>query len=248
MVMATKDIYEVRATLFEYEPKIWRTFHIRGDATMASVAYTLMTLFEMRASHLYAFMIPVMHNMGNANPDMSEEELEKLFPTDESAWQRYERDRSAYGEAFSEPGVIDVAKAKLKTVLQHEGDMGVFEYDFGDGWAVELKLEKIIDGAKVGTKELPKVIEGQGFGILEDCGGTPGLEDIAKQIAKKKGEEYRHWCEWTGIRTFDLTKFNLSEMQARLQILPKVYKGIFEKGRYPTAKEIEIIERRVRFY
>lgn len=246
--MATKDIYEVRAYLIEYEPEIWRTFHIRGDATMASMAYTLMTLFEMRASHLYAFNVPLVYNTRNANPDMSEEELDKLFPTEESAWQRYERDRSAYGEAFSDLGVIDVAKAKLATVLKAQGDMVVFEYDFGDGWAVAFTLEKILDGTYVAAKELPKVIEGQGFGILEDCGGTQGLEDIAKQIAKKKGEEYQHWCEWTGIRVFDLEKFNIRDMQGRLQILPKVYKGIFEKGRYPTAREIDIIERRVRFY
>lgn len=35
--------------------------------------------------------------------------------------------------------------------------------------------------------ELPNVLEGEGFGIIEDCGGAGGLEELGKAFKKKKG-------------------------------------------------------------
>ncbi len=55
-----------------------------------------------------------------------------------------------------------------------------FTYDFGDNWQVSMVLEKIIEDKVLSGKELPRVLEGDGYGIIEDCGGVGGLEDITK--------------------------------------------------------------------
>ena len=55
--MATKPIYEIYAELQDYEPKMWRRFQILSDMTMARLAYTLMIMFEMKASHYYKFEV-----------------------------------------------------------------------------------------------------------------------------------------------------------------------------------------------
>lgn len=50
------------AELEEYEPKIWRRFQFMNDITVAKLAYILMTLFEMKGSHLYKFEVNEREN------------------------------------------------------------------------------------------------------------------------------------------------------------------------------------------
>ena len=45
-------------------------------------------------------------------------------------------------------------------------------------------------------RELPKLIEGEGFGIIENCGGTMLLEDIMKAFEIKKCENYEMYSNW----------------------------------------------------
>lgn len=47
---------ELRDT--EIEPNIWRRFQVDSHATFADLAYVVMTLFEMRGEHLFAFRLP----------------------------------------------------------------------------------------------------------------------------------------------------------------------------------------------
>lgn len=72
----------------------------------------------------------------------------------------------------------DAKDVKLKWVLDKENEKMEFQYDFGDNWRFNVVLERIFQDENISGKELPKVIEGEGFGIIEDCGGTMGLEDI----------------------------------------------------------------------
>ena len=60
--MASKPIYQIYAELEEYEPKIWRRFQVMNDITVARLAYILMTLFEMKGSHLYKFEVNELEN------------------------------------------------------------------------------------------------------------------------------------------------------------------------------------------
>src|SRR5699024_1217160 len=47
---------ELRDT--EIEPNIWRRFQVDSHATFADLAYVVMTLFEMRGKHPFAFRFP----------------------------------------------------------------------------------------------------------------------------------------------------------------------------------------------
>lgn len=65
-----------------------------------------------------------------------------------------------------------------------------FRYDFSDNWRFNIILEKIFEDKDINGKDLPKVIEGEGFGIIENCGGTIDLEDIKKAFEIKNGEDF----------------------------------------------------------
>ena len=56
-----------KAELEEYEPKIWRRFQVMNDITVARLAYILMTLFEMKGSHLYKFEVNELDNLSASN-------------------------------------------------------------------------------------------------------------------------------------------------------------------------------------
>ena len=117
----------------------------------------------------------------------------------------------------------DGSVKKLKGVtigelFTSEGAMGELWYDFGDSWYVGVKLEVLDVADAVAVEELPCVIEGEGFGIIEDCGGVWGLEEIAKGLKTGKGkdwEERKGWLEdicpevlEKGMDFFDLKEIN----------------------------------------
>ena len=70
-------------------------------------------------------------------------------------------------------------------------------YDFGDNWIFEATLNKIEDGFASKNFE---VKSGKGYGIIDDCGGIWGLEDIFDGTDTTWG----HY----DINDFDLDKCN----------------------------------------
>jgi hypothetical protein len=57
--MASQPIYQFYAELDNYSPKIWRRFQVMNNITMARLGYIVMTIFEMQASHLFCFEVPL---------------------------------------------------------------------------------------------------------------------------------------------------------------------------------------------
>ena len=57
--MASQPIYQFYAELKDYEPKIWRRFQVPENITMARLGYILMTMYEMKANHLFCVTVPI---------------------------------------------------------------------------------------------------------------------------------------------------------------------------------------------
>ena len=81
--MASHPIYQFHAELLDYKPRIWRQFQVQGNITMARLGYILMSMFEMKASHLFCFDIPMEENFRRHMRDKcTDEEYNKLFAHD----------------------------------------------------------------------------------------------------------------------------------------------------------------------
>ena len=231
--MASSRIYQFYSELNDFEPKIWRRFQVPENITMARLGFIVMTMYEMMGNHLMNITVPATypaHLRSAADP--------KYISLDFTQMDDY--------EDFSDPStrVEEITTAKMR---HYAGDIGqevTVNYDFGDGWEVLLKLETIFEDKELPGKELPRVIDGAGWGIVEDCGGTGGLEDLVKAFKRKKGPEYRSLREWLGKDDFDISAFDIDDINFRLKKLPRVYTDLYEYGIPPTDRSIAIIERR----
>ena len=245
--MANKQIFQLYAELKDCCPKIWRRFEVVSNITMARLGYILMTLFEMQASHLFYFDVPLSENyrvrMANQYSPKEIEKLIRAFFTNNPVYRNPRLElKNEYIE--SSPETEDPAAALLKNTINLVGERIHFTYDFGDSWEVEIKLEKVYNDDTTPALEFPRVLEGSGFGIIEDCGGVPGLVDLTAAFKKKSGEEYEEYTEWFGVTDLDLDAFDIDDMNYRLKKLPRVFCDIYEKELAPTQRSIDIIERK----
>ena len=87
---------------------------------------------------------------------------------------------------------------KIKKIINEENAIISFVYDFGDDWTINLILEKANFETDLSSSKLPNVLEGKGLGIIEDCGGVYGLENLRNVFQKKSGEEYEELSTWLG--------------------------------------------------
>jgi len=224
--MASHPIYQFYAELDDYEPKIWRRFQVIDNISPARLCYIIQVLFEMMASHLMSLEIP----FDDVNVTLRFEIMEEDF------------------EDFADPHgnvkINDATYGNLRKIGLIPGNNLNFNYDFGDDWWVSLTLEKVFENKELDGRELPRALEGAGFGIVEGVGGTSGLEELAKAFKEKKGAEYKQFCDWIGIENFDMTAFDLDDMNFRLKKIPRIYKQCYEDRLEPTQQSIDLIERK----
>lgn len=244
--MATKPIYEIYAELQDYEPKMWRRFQILSDMTMARLAYTLMIMFEMKASHLYKFEVDEykVYQNGLKISGKKGNEYDELVKKCQPIAQYgciFEKEDMPNREGYKE--LEDAKDKRVRRVLENENDEADFYYDFGDGWHIKLKVKRIFENENIKKAKLPRVVDGQGFGIIENCGGPGGLEKLREAFQKKEGTEYEEYSKWLGVEELDLDTIDLWDLNFRLREILMIYKKIYEEGISPTEEEMKLIER-----
>jgi hypothetical protein len=109
-------IYQIKITLKETEPVIWRRFLVPSNVTLHRLHLILQEVMGWTNSHLYRFKI------------------------DTKEYTETESDKD-----FNELDSINSKRAKLGQVVIAKGNTFEYEYDFGDGWAHELVVEDILE-------------------------------------------------------------------------------------------------------
>jgi len=107
-------IYQLKVTLKEIQPPIWRRFQVRSNITFRELHKTLQVVMGWWNSHLHLFQVGV------------------LMITD-----------SATLAEWGEDGVPDHV-TQLDKIVKQERTTCTYEYDFGDSWEHELVLEAIL--------------------------------------------------------------------------------------------------------
>ena len=122
------------------------------------------------------------------------------------------------GKKYSDPefdldedGIGDEHAVTLAEVT-HGGEAGiVYEYDFGDSWEHDVKVEKVYAPGESSARG-PVCLAGARACPPEDVGGTPGYEEFLRAIADPEHGDHAHYLEWVGgefdPETLDLEKIN----------------------------------------
>ena len=183
-------VYQFVSELKGFKPRVWRRFLISPKSSIAEFAYTLMAMYRMNGSHLYAVSLP---------PKKGELYQPVLYSNPE-----------AFDDGFVT--VLDATSIPLETVVKgKEGTTLILEYDFGDGWKIATKLEKVPD-EEVDEDNLPRVLKGKYYGIIDDVGGVWGLSDLIAAFEEGEGGDYERYSDWLGTDEFDFTLFPVDEI------------------------------------
>lgn len=117
-----QPVYQLKVTLKDSRPPIWRRFQVPGDTTLHGLHLILQVVMGWTNSHLYRFEI--------GGTQFGEPDPENEF----------------YGLKFK-----NSKSTKLSGVASSEKTRFIYEYDFGDSWEHEVLIEKILP-AKPGRR------------------------------------------------------------------------------------------------
>jgi Plasmid pRiA4b ORF-3-like protein len=177
-------VYQLKILLKGSSPPIWRRLLVTGDTSLAKLHRILQIVMGWYDCHLHQFVI---HGRDYGVPDR---ELDFGQPT------------------LNERGV------RLSSVIEGPKDRFVYDYDFGDSWAHQIVVEKILP--KETGNQYPVCTAGERACPPEDCGGIWGYADFLEAIRDPNHEEHESMLEWIGA-SFDPEAFNLDRINHQLR-------------------------------
>ena len=107
-------IYQIKVTLEDSKPPIWRRLLVRSDITLEKLHYILQVAMGWTNSHLHQFIVGGAY-FGEPYPD--------------------------YGDYLDMHDERDVT---LRQIVPGEKFKFRYEYDFGDSWLHQLLVEKVL--------------------------------------------------------------------------------------------------------
>jgi Plasmid pRiA4b ORF-3-like protein len=113
------EIYQLKVTLRDIDPPIWRRLLVPGDTTLGDLHWILQLGMGWTHSHLHRFETD------------DAEYTDPTFDLDEAPGE--------FGDEF---------RARLDRVVGGEGARFLYEYDFGDSWRHQIEVEKVLPAAE----------------------------------------------------------------------------------------------------
>lgn len=162
------DVYQLKIVLLGTDPVVWRRVQVPGTFSLAKLHDVLQLSMGWTDSHMHQFIIG------------------KDFyghPAEEDDWG----DRK----------VFDERKTKLSDLKTKIKKNFIYEYDFGDSWQHEIKVEKVIAATETILKH-PILLAGERACPPEDVGGIPGYEEFLAALKNPEDEANAELIEWYG--------------------------------------------------
>lgn len=194
-----KQIYQIKITLRDTHPPVWRRLLIPSGITFLELHDIIQAAFGWEDCHLFQFRF----------------QNTLVSPTDD------EVDRMS----FSDEKLEDAQELCIDGLLESEQTC-VYEYDFGDGWMHKIVLEKVLEPAP--DAQYPICMKGKRRCPPEDVGGAWGYADFLEKISDPENPEREELLEWaTGNPegAFDSEYFSVDETNEALAELKKSAQG-----------------------
>jgi hypothetical protein len=163
-----KEIYQLKVTLRDTRPPIWRRLLVPAGLTLEVLHDVLQLAMGWTDFHLHEFRVG-QKRFGKHDP---EDQLMDL------------------------PTVSDESTAHLFMVLGKAGAKAVYTYDFGDSWEHVIVVEKVL--LPEPRVAYPICVGGKLRCPPEDCGGIPGYYDLLYAISDPNHKEHDDTLDWLG--------------------------------------------------
>lgn len=194
----TVPAYDLRVSIQDTEPEIWRRLLVPETITVPELHRVLQTAFGWENRHLFGIRCVDRHGQPRfiVGPDSAAEEM---------------GDEPASGVVLSE--LLDAQQAGTLE----------YEYDFGDAWTHTVE---VLGPAELPAGAV-RCTGGANRGPVEDAGGTGGYARLIEALADPSDEDYEELAYWykfaTGqdASTFDPAAFDADGLNRRLDDLSK---------------------------
>jgi hypothetical protein len=181
------DIYQLKVTLLETKPPIWRRLLVPTDLILGKLHDVLQIAMGWHDEHLYEFHVG-KQPYGRPNPD--------------DQW---------FG--FALPTIND-RKVRLDEVLPEVRSTLVYTYDMGDSWEHSVVVEKRLPADPAAA--YPVCIGGERACPPEDIGGIPGFYRFMELLLSSDEIEREGAHEWVE-EDWDPEAFPIDDVNRALQ-------------------------------
>lgn len=197
MTASSEHVYQFKVTLKSIRPPIWRRIHVPETYTFWDLHVAIQDAMGWLDDHLHAFFVK--------NPKSGDSEEigipEETEWTDHRVLAGWERGISGY--------------------FSTNNPKALYVYDFGDDWAHDITLEKILPREK--GLDYPLCLKGKRACPPEDCGGVFGYRDLLQILSDPEDEEYEETLEWLGEdfdpESFDPEAIDFWDPEERLEMI-----------------------------
>ena len=165
-------IYQFKILLQGSKPPIWRRIQVPASYSFYDLHVAIQDSMGWYDCHLHEFVMkkPTALSEGRIG-----------IPDD--------------GER-GDDGVLPGWETKLLSYFSLSNPKAEYMYDFGDGWAHLITLEKILPAKSDQT--YPQCLKGKRACPPEDCGGIWGYADLLEILSDPNHEEHENRLEWLG--------------------------------------------------
>lgn len=188
-------IIQLRVTLEDIKPPIWRRLILSSSATFYELHHIIQIAFGWENSHLFQFKTED-YFIGLPDPEFDISDNIK---------------------------VIDAKDVILSKLFTETGDEIEYEYDFGDSWIHSVVMEKYLQ-IEPGFN-YPSCLAGKRATPPENCGGVHGYHLLMETEGTKKHPEHKQYdALFGGKKTFDPEYFDIDKVNKRLTRLESYIK------------------------
>ena len=181
----TIRILQIKVTLAGIKPLVWRRFLVKEDITFQQLHEIVQIVMGWTNTHLYEFEIDGRRIL----------------------------DFESIDDDIDEEIDFNSSDVQLDEFITEENQRFDYMYDFGDGWAHQIVIEKILPDD--GKLKHPVCLAGKRNCPPEDCGGPYGYEEFLEAIKNPDHPEHDTMTEWIG-GSFDPEEFDLDMVNKRL--------------------------------
>ena len=169
--------------------KVFRRIKVPSNLWLGNLARIILEAFGWEGYHLWQFTKNGVNYTSRANIE--------------------ESNRSGFGFPYRQVNDMTITVADL---LPKKGSTIAFEYDFGDGWAHNVRVSSVSDDPC--PAEAIQVTSGKGACPPEDVGGVWGYARMLDILSGKidDPEEKATYLDWLGLEegeTFDAKDFDI---------------------------------------